>query len=142
MKRKVLLNVLFIAGALAIIILAQAFLAKPDSSSSLNKLQSSQVFLSGQEISALYPDDSCLWVGGKDGVKRVDYNTGEVMGYVLDDVKLIYAAGIIRSSDGSMWIGHNDGVTVLYTDGIRKDFKDGEMTGGRTNTLSEIGKCV
>lgn len=99
-----------------------------------------EVFCSGEEISALLPVDDCLWVGGRDGVKRLDIRTGEVLDYMAEDLELIYAAEMIRDEDGAVWIGHNTGVTILTTDGKRTDFKAPELTGGRVNTLLCVGE--
>ncbi len=98
-----------------------------------------EVFCGGEEISALLPVDGCLWVGGRDGVKRLDIRTGEVLDYVAEDLELIYAAEMIRDADGAVWIGHNTGVTMLTADGRRMDFKAPELTGGRVNTLLCVG---
>ena len=94
-----------------------------------------EVFLSGEEISALFPAEDCLWVGGRDGVKRLDFQTGEMLDYVAEDLELIYAAEICRSVDGSIWVGHNAGVTVFMADGRRTDFSAPALTGGRVNSI-------
>ena len=41
-----------------------------------------------------------------------------------------------------MWIGHNEGVTVLTDDGKRIDFAEPEMTGGRVNTILCVDEGV
>lgn len=94
-----------------------------------------EVFCSGEEISALFPEEDCLWVGGRNGVKRLDFQTGEILDYVAEDLELIYAAEICRSADGSIWIGHNAGVTVFTEDGIRMDFSASALAGGRVNSI-------
>ena len=43
-----------------------------------------------EEISALYLAEDSLWVGGRDGVKRLDPETGQVIDYVAEDLELIY----------------------------------------------------
>ncbi len=101
-----------------------------------------EVFCGGEEISALFPSEDGLWVGGRDGVKRLDILTGEVLGYVAEDLELIYAAEIIRAWDGSVWVGHNAGVTMFAPDGRREDFTAPVLTGGRVNTLLSVGNQV
>lgn len=102
-----------------------------------------QVFCEGEEISALYlAEDGSLWVGGRDGVKRLDAETGESLGYVAEDVELVYAAEICRAQDGSVWIGHNRGVRVLYPDGRREDYEAPLLTGGRVNAILCRGQEV
>lgn len=98
-------------------------------------LEGFTVFCSGEEISALYPAGDSLWVGGRDGVKRLDIQTGERIDYVAEDLELIYAAGIVEGEDGSVWVGHNAGVTRFSPDGGRQDFAPPALTGGRVNTL-------
>lgn len=107
------------------------------------QLENTEVYLDEEEISALLVMEDSLWVGGKDGVKRVDYETGEVIDYVVDDVELIYAASMVVSSkDGSVWIGHNDGVTILLEDGQRLDYAQPDITGGRVNTILETDSGI
>ncbi len=98
-------------------------------------LEGFEVFCSGEEISALYPAGDSLWVGGRDGVKRLDIRTGELIDYVAEDLELIYAAEIIVGADGAVWVGHNAGVTRFSLDGKRQDFTAPALTGGRVNTL-------
>ena len=98
-------------------------------------LEGFEVFCSGEEISALYPAGDSLWVGGRDGVKRLDIRTGELIDYVAEDLELIYAAEIIEGADGAVWVGHNAGVTRFSLDGKRQDFTAPALTGGRVNTL-------
>lgn len=93
------------------------------------------VFCEGEEISALFPAEDGLWVGGRDGVKRIDFQTGEVLDYVAKDLELIYAAEICKAADGSIWVGHNAGVTVFMPDGERKDFMAPTLSGGRVNSV-------
>lgn len=104
------------------------------------RLAGFEVFCEGEEISAIFPAQDCLWVGGRDGVKRLDILTGEVSGYVAEDLELIYAAAIIRAGDGSVWVGHNAGVTMFAADGRREDFEAPELTGGRVNALLSVGE--
>ena len=101
-----------------------------------------KVFLSGEEISALFPAEDCLWVGGRDGVKRLDFQTGETLDYVAEDLELVYAAEICRSVEGSIWVGHNAGVTVFMEDGRRLDFSAPALTGGRVNSILCVEDCV
>lgn len=94
-----------------------------------------EVFCEGEVISALFPAGDCLWVGGRDGVKKLDILTGEILGYMAEDLELVYAADIIQTSDGAVWVGHNSGVTMFAADGGRKDFTAPVLTGGRVNAL-------
>jgi len=122
-----------LAAGLIFRVRQQAQEAKPE------PLAGVEVFCDGEEISALFPSEDGLWVGGRDGVKRLDIQTGEVLGYVAEDLELIYAAEITRTADGSVWVGHNAGVTMFAADGRREDFGAPALTGGRVNTLLCVG---
>lgn len=137
MKRgiRLVVNSLFLlAGCIAVAVLAfqirrQAQEAEPE------PLAGFDVFCEAEEISALFPAGDSLWVGGRDGVKRLDILTGEVLGYVAEDLELIYAAEIVQTADGAVWVGHNAGVTMFAPDGSREDFGEPDLTGGRVNAL-------
>ena len=132
---KYVINVGFIAVSVVICTLMIMRMKKEREENSIDPLDGFQVFLEGEEISALYLAKDSLWVGGRDGVKRLDLDSGQVIDYVAEDLELIYAAEICRWRDGSVWIGHNEGVTVLTEYGQRIDFAEPEMTGGRVNTI-------
>lgn len=143
MKSRVILSIIFICASIFIVIEAWQYLSMEKDNSQQNQLRNTQVYLEGDEISALYPMDDSLWVGGKDGIKKIDYETGKVIDYVISDVQLIYAAQIIMSeNDNSIWIGHNDGVTILLEDGNRIDFSEPDITGGRVNTILETARGI
>lgn len=135
-KGRLLVNCIFLAFSciLTLLLIRRALERQKDGEP--EPLEGFAVFCEGEEISALYPaPDGSLWVGGRDGVKRLDMETGQVIEYVAEDLELIYAAEICRSFDDSVWIGHNQGVSVLYPDGIREDFTSPLLTGGRVNAI-------
>lgn len=99
-----------------------------------------EVFCEGEEISALFPAEDSLWVGGRNGVKKLDPVTGAFLGYVAEDLELVYAAEIIQTSDRAVWVGHNLGVTRFAADGSREDFCAPVLTGGRVNALLCAGE--
>lgn len=134
-QKRFIINGIFILAGMCICVWLWRSIGQVEQETGQQRLEGIEVFLEGEEISALYMAEDALWVGGKDGVKKVDINTGEVLGYVLDDVELIYAAEICASYDGSIWIGHNEGITVIAKDGSRYDFQSPGMTGGRVNAI-------
>ncbi|MBQ1206915.1 MAG: hypothetical protein IIX65_00140 [Lachnospiraceae bacterium] len=136
------INVGFIVISVVICALMITRMEKERKENAIDPLDGFRVFLEGEEISALYLAEDSLWVGGRDGVKRLDPETGQVIDYVAEDLELIYAAEICRWRDGSVWIGHNEGVTVLTDDGKRIDFAEPEMTGGRVNTILCVDEGV
>ena len=134
-KWRYLINSVFIVCSFVICALLAVNLKKEEGQQENQKLDGFDVFLEGEEISALYMAGDSLWVGGRDGVKRLDLSTGQILDYVAEDLQLIYAAEICRDGDGNVWIGHNTGVTVLGEAGERRDFAEPELTGGRVNTI-------
>ncbi len=141
-KWKWVFNGVFIAAAVLIVLVLTGELRDREEAQTPQKLEGFEVFCEGEEISALYVEDGALWTGGRDGVKRIDPESGELIDYVADDLEMIYAAQICSSYDGAVWIGHNDGVTVLYEGGERVDFSEPEITGGRVNTILPLDDGV
>lgn len=137
MKRKTrwAVNGLFIVTGCILTAGLAAHIRSREQEEKQEPLEGFEVFCSGEEISALYPAGDSLWVGGRDGVKRLDIRTGEEIDYVAEDLELIYAAEILEGADGSVWVGHNAGVTRFAPDGERQDYAAPALTGGRVNTL-------
>ena len=143
MRKRWLVNSIFVAAACIITGWLILQTRKTGEEEQIQQPEGVVVFCEGEEISALYlAEDGSLWIGGRDGVKRLDPETGEVIGYVAEDLELIYAAEICRSYDGSVWIGHNQGVSVLYPEGTREDYGEPFLTGGRVNTILCLGQEV
>ncbi len=142
MRKRWLVNSIFVAAACIITGWLILQTRKTGEEEQIHQPEGVAVFCEGEEISALYlAEDGSLWIGGRDGVKRLDPETGEVIGYVAEDLELIYAAEICRSYDGSVWIGHNQGVSVLYPEGTREDYGEPFLTGGRVDTCVLGRRC-
>ena len=141
-KWKWVFNGIFIVAAVVIVLALTGEMREREEEQTPEKLAGFDVFCEGEEISALYVEDGALWTGGRDGVKRLDLESGELIDYVAEDLEMIYAAQICSSYDGAVWIGHNDGVTVLYEGGERVDFSEPEITGGRVNTILPLNDGV
>ncbi|MFI3200354.1 MAG: hypothetical protein R3Y54_02350 [Eubacteriales bacterium] len=143
MKTRIITSVVFVIITIIFINEMWQQQQNSDLEKILFTLEYTDVYLEGEEISALLITEDSLWVGGKDGIKSIDYITGEVIGYVLDDIQLIYAADIVVSNvDNSIWIGHNEGVSILYENGDRTDFSTPEMSAGRTNSILETAHGI
>lgn len=109
-KRRIAVNSAFLSIALVLTALLVWRAREGQGDEAAVPLEGVRVFCEGEEISALYvAQDGSLWIGGRDGVKSLDMETGQVTGYVAEDLELIYAAEICRSFEGSVWIGHNQG---------------------------------
>lgn len=87
-----------------------------------------------EEISALYYDSNVLWAGGRDGVYFIDSKADLRVSAVFNDIRMTYNASFCHSRDGSLWIGHEDGITVIK-DGMRIDYSSPQIPGGRVNTI-------
>ena len=143
MRKRTVINGIFLVFALILTALLISQVRGSGEEGQARPLEGFEVFCEGEEISALYlAQDGSLWIGGRDGVKSLDIESGEVRGYVAEDLELIYAAEICRSFEGSVWIGHNQGVSVLYPDGVREDYRAPILTGGRVNTILCLGQEV
>ena len=142
MRKRLVINGIFLVFACVVTVL-MIRQVRSGGEDQAGPMEGFEVFCQGEEISALYlAQDGSLWVGGRDGVKCLDPETGEVTGYVAEDLELIYAAEICRSFDGSVWIGHNQGVSVLYPEGTREDYRAPLLTGGRVNTILCLDRDV
>lgn len=98
------------------------------------------VFLEGQEVSALFDDGEALWVGGKDGIKLLDNSSGETLAHLDAQIKMVYASDICRTADGTIWAGHNSGLTAFSPEGeMLLSLSKPELPGGRINTLLPDG---
>lgn len=92
------------------------------------------IFLDDMEISGLYVDGDDMFVGGSDGVYKVNSETGEILETVSDELKLIYTAAIEKTKDDVLWIGHDSGLSAF--DGEQwKHFVAPEIPEGRCNTI-------
>lgn len=140
--RKWIINGCFILVGLVVLLWFRKEMERQEAETEAMKLEGFTVFCEGEEISALFLEEDMLWVGGRDGVKRLHQETGEVLDYIAEDLELIYAAEIGRAEDGSVWIGHNNGVTVWTAQGERVDYTAPDMTGGRVNTVLVTGEQV
>lgn len=86
------------------------------------------------EISALFFDGNNVWVGTNNGVMIYDPDTLEVVESITD-LELVYSAGITSSTDGSIWIGHEKGLTQISSTGQRTEYQYPDIAKGRVNTV-------
>lgn len=98
------------------------------------RIASFQVLQQGEEISAVCFDKERVWVGGNDGIRLYDPVTRKVV-QTVDGVEMIYSAGMLQTPDGSMWIGHEDGLTRIDEFGSRSEYRAPDIPKGRVNTV-------
>lgn len=102
------------------------------------KLKGLSIFFPESEISALLYDGNHIWVGGRDGVYLMEPQSGEIVKEIAKDIHMTYTAGICQLDDGSVWIGHENGLTV-FSDEHRIDFASPQIPSGRVNTVVKDG---
>jgi ligand-binding sensor domain-containing protein len=98
-------------------------------------MQGFTVFLPEQEISALLFDGEKLWVGTAEGILLLDPKSGEVLRDMEMDIHLIYSAGICRTEDGLVWVGHENGITVFRDEKPIAALAAPHIPKGRVNTV-------
>ncbi len=98
------------------------------------------VLMEGTEISALFDDGARLWVGASDGIYWLDNATGELQKKLDAQINMIYAASIVRTSDGTIWAGHDAGISAFDANGNEiLRFEAPQIPGGRVNTFHVTG---
>lgn len=76
-----------------------------------------------------------IWAGGRDGVVRLDLQAGKVIETVACDEKLEYVRALLADEDGTLWIGHENGLSRKDAHGcITLTEKDG-LPDRRVNAL-------
>jgi ligand-binding sensor domain-containing protein len=87
------------------------------------------------DVYALAIDHDSLWAGGKDGVMQLDLRTGMVIETLKCDEKLEYVRALLADEDGTLWIGHETGLSRKDANGcITLTEKDG-LPDKRVNAL-------
>lgn len=139
LKQKIM-TILIIVGSFTAIIISVIWLYKQDQLYTQSKkeqlLEEVSVFFSEKEISALLYNDGYIWMGGRDGVNIIDPKTGEIIKEVAKDIQMTYTAGMCKTVDESVWIGHENGITV-FDDEMRIDYMAPQIPKGRVNTIIE-----
>lgn len=82
------------------------------------------------EVSALVEKDDFLWAGGRDGVFKIDKDTGRILLELKCDRPLSYIRAMLFDLSGVLWIAHFSGLsaydgtackTYTKTDGLPDD---------------------
>mgnify|MGYP001248786038 FL=1 len=104
------------------------------------KLNGLRIFFPESEISALLYDGKHIWVGGRDGVYLIDPQSGKIIKEIAKDIQMTYTAGICQLDDNSVWIGHENSVTI-FNDNHRIDFTSPQIPSGRVNIVVRDGSA-
>lgn len=123
-----------IFGALLMLAFFVSARLSDEPESRVEKISDFSVMLEGKEISALYYDGSRMWVGCNEGILVYDAETKTVVDSI-DDLEIIYTSGIEQTPDGTVWVGHEEGLTGIGPDGTRIEFAYPDIPKGRINTV-------
>ena len=105
------------------------------------KIEGIHVILEDYEISALIVEGNEIIAGGKDGVYRIDIESGKIIEVVSTNISLVYTASIIRSSNGDLWIGHDSGLSI-YNDSGWIHLESPTIPKGRCNKIIETNNYI
>ena len=111
----------------------------------LGVIQGLETYLEDEELSALVIDGDDLYVGGESGVYRFDTKKRKVVETITEDLSLVYSSEMIITDDGSLWIGHDEGLSIYKKSGVEKQwvhFQYPDIPKGRCNTIESIGSKV
>lgn len=87
-------------------------------------------YLIQEDIESIVSDQQYVWVGGRDGVWKLDRATGQLIGKVITKVPMHFVQSILLDNSDTLWVAHNSGLTAfkgnearLYTgkDGLPDD---------------------
>jgi sll0241 protein len=94
-----------------------------------------QILEDKSEISALYSDGRHVYVGTNEGLKVYDPITKTIVSEIKS-IKMIYTASIVGDGEGGVWIGHEEGLTHLQSNGSKVSFQYPQVPKGRVNTIA------
>lgn len=141
MRKRHVIQILFylVFGALVILAMVVSGKLSEEQEAAATKISEFSVMLEGREISALYFDGTYMWVGCNDGLLIYDGDTQELI-KTIDELEVLYTSGIEQTPDGTVWIGHEEGMTGIGADGERMDFSYPDLPKGRINTVEWDGR--
>lgn len=96
-----------------------------------------QVIRPPETVLSIALQDDIIWAGCKDGVYKIDRNTGEVIGELEIDRPLTYVKALLINRDRDLVIGHFNGLTV-YNESSYDTYTDKDLLpDNRVNALME-----
>ena len=69
------------------------------------------------EISALLIQDDVVWAGGRDGLFRIDRQSGELLPAQPNTPRLQYVRALLLDDREQLWVAHRGGVHIHSADG-------------------------
>lgn len=105
------------------------------------KIDGIHVILEDYEISALIVEGNAIIAGGKDGVYRIDIESGKIIEVISTDISLVYTASMMRSHNGDLWIGHDSGLSI-YNESGWIHIESPTIPKGRCNKIIETNDHI
>jgi ligand-binding sensor domain-containing protein len=94
-----------------------------------------QIIRPPHEVSALAEDGEIVWTGGLDGVFALDRGTGRTIEKLDPDFTLEGVRALLVDRAGTLWIGHQAGLTRLDGSTWRTYTQDDGLPDDRVNAL-------
>lgn len=139
-KLSVVINIFFIT--IIILVIMMSAIGSERKQSTGNADRGEFIILNeGSEISALRAIDGKVYAGTNRGV--LEYNTSTLKcENSIEDLNLIYSAGITQTPDNIIWIGHEEGLTGIKPSGDRIEFRYPDLPKGRINAVEYDGESI
>ena len=87
------------------------------------------------QVFALALDKDIVWAGGKSGVYKIDRRTGTLIEHIPLGAELALVRSLAVAPDGTVWIGHMNGLTSLSGSQSRTYSDHDGLPGQRVNAL-------
>jgi len=98
-----------------------------------------QHFLPGFQVMDFIEYDDSLWVGGRDGLRVIDPETGSDAGVPGNRV-FSFTSALEIDNAGRLWIGHDNGVTIFHDDTIEELTETDGLVSNHIRSLASDGK--
>jgi len=99
------------------------------------RLDGYQIIRPPHEVHALAIQNDTLWAGGQDGVVGIRLSTGEVYTTLECDQALDFTRALLVDKDGTLWIGHIDGLSHYTPEGCNTLTQSDGLPDSRVNAL-------
>ncbi len=94
-----------------------------------------QVIRPSYQVNALATAGDLIWAGGKDGVVGLDRVSGNPITHLVSDQSLTYVRALLVDRNGTLWIGHQNGLTSYDGTTYRTYAKEDGLPDNHVNTL-------
>ncbi|TAN43566.1 MAG: transcriptional regulator [Nitrospirae bacterium] len=129
-KRKPPILIIFVS---AIIIIASLITLLP--AAKKNRSKRWQTIRPPHEVSAMVGKGNVIWAGGRDGVYKIDKDTGEMLAELKCDIPLSYVRALLFDPSGLLWIAHFSGLSSYDGTACKTYSKTDGLPDERVNAL-------